>query len=144
MTPLKDFDVSIGAHRIRFESPDLLTIVFGGLFAVEEAQKVVQITMETSQSAGPVLLSVDVARFQSSGRKVREIFAKGAAHDVRIQAMGIWGASFPVQMAMMMVIRAGRALKVNGFAFPLEFKATEEEAREWLMGMRHPTHSPAV
>lgn len=130
------FDLAVGAHRIRLEPPDLLSIAFVGPFTVEQAQTVVQTTLDTSEGIGPLLISVDVSRFQSSGPKIREVFAKGAQREYQIQAMAFWGASFPVRMAMMMVIRAGRALKGDIFKFPLEFKATEEEARKWLLGMR--------
>jgi hypothetical protein len=142
MTVIDAFDLSVGAHRIRFESPDFLSIAFVGPFTVEQAQTVVQTTLDTSERIGPLLISVDVSRFQSSGPKIREVFAKGAQREYQIRAMAFWGASFPVRMAMMMVIRASRALKEDVFKFPMEFKATEEDARKWLLGMR--SRVPAI
>lgn len=130
------FDLAIGTHRIRFEPPDLFSVSFVGPFTVEEAQTLVKTTLETCERVGSLLIAVDVSGFQSSGAKIREVFAKGAQSMYQIRAMAIWGASFPVRMAMMMVIRAGRALKEDVFKFPVEFLATEEDARKWLMGQR--------
>lgn len=132
----KAFDVAIGNHRVRFEPPDMFYVAFRGKFTVEQAQELVRLSLETSERAGPLLVSVDVAGFQSSGPKIREIFAKGAQQGDQFRALAVWGAPFGVRIAFVMVLRAARALKGDAFRFPMEFVTTEEDARRWLIERR--------
>jgi hypothetical protein len=133
---IEAFDVAIGNHRVRFEPPDLYYVAFRGKFTLEEAQELVRLSLETSERAGPLLVSVDVAGFQSSGPRIREVFAKGAQHGDRFRALAVWGAPFPVRIAIVMVLRAARTLKKDAFKFPMEFVTTEEEAQRWLIERR--------
>jgi len=134
--PVEAFDLSIGQHRVRFEPPDFMRVAFRGKFTVQEAQDLVRLSVETGEKVGPLLVSVDVAGFEFSGPKIREVFAKGVQHGDRFRALAVWGAPFAVRMPFMMVLRAARALKEDVFKFPMEFVATEEEARRWLIERR--------
>jgi hypothetical protein len=136
MTALSGIEQNIGAHRVLFTPPDELEIKLEGPLSVVEAEGIVALIQELGRLHGPLFTMTDVSRFQASGTRVRQVFIEAAGEPYRISAGVIWGAAFAVRIAMAMVLRASPYIRPGGFSFPVQFVATEAQAREWLESQR--------
>ena len=132
------FEERFGSHRMRFETPDQICTVLDGPLTVEEAEAIGGRIHELGRKHGPLLSMLDVSRYESSGDRVRQVFLRGSTERYPVRAAVIYGASFPVRIAMSMVLTAGAHILPSRFAFPFTFVATEAEARAWL-----DSHRPA-
>lgn len=126
----------IGAHRVDFEAPNVVAIELDGPFSAEEAAEFTARIRELGDRHGPLDICIGVSRFASSGPRVRQVLLenKGSANPIR--AAVVWGASFPLRIAMTMFIKATSHITPGRAQFPFEFVATEEEAHAWLDAQR--------
>ncbi|MDI1450748.1 hypothetical protein [Polyangium sp. 6x1] len=136
MKTSSSFEEPFGSHRIRFEAPDRICTVLDGPLSVEEAEAIIGRIYELGRKHGPLLSMLDVARYASSGERVRQVFLRGSTERIPVRAGAIFGASFPTRVAMSMVLTAGAHILPSRFSFPVTFTATEAEARAWLEAHR--------
>ena len=126
----------IMAHRVTFESPDIVYIALVGPLTAIESEAIIARIHELGREHGPMFWMIDVSRFAASGERVRNVFLKGGVERYPIYAGVMCGAPFPIRVAMMMVLTAGARIMPKSFSFPFEFTATEDQAREWIASKR--------
>ncbi|HVK65045.1 MAG TPA: hypothetical protein VM694_11240 [Polyangium sp.] len=136
MSTSSSFEERFGPHRLRFEAPNQICTVLDGSLSVEEAQGIIDRIYELGRKHGPLLSMLDVARYTTSGERVRQVFLRGSTERIPVVAGAIFGASFPIRIAMSMVLTAGAHILPSRFSFPVTFVATEAEARAWLASHR--------
>ncbi|MDI1480790.1 STAS/SEC14 domain-containing protein [Polyangium sp. y55x31] len=132
MSTSSSFEERFGSHRMRFEAPDQICTVLGGRLSVEEAEAIIGRIYEIGRRHGPLLSMLDVTRYETSGDRVRQVFLRGTTERIPVRAGAIYGASFPIRIAMSMVLTAGAHILPSRFSFPVTFTPTEAEARAWL------------
>ncbi|MDI3286768.1 hypothetical protein [Polyangium sp. 15x6] len=136
MSTSSSFEERFGSHRLRFEAPDEVCTVLDGPLTVEEAEGIIGRIYELGRKHGPLLSRLDVSRYQTSGDRVRQVFLRGGGDLIPVRAGAIFGASFPIRIAMSMVLTAGAHILPSRFSFPVTFTPTEAEARAWLASHR--------
>jgi hypothetical protein len=125
------------AHRVTFESPDIVYISLIGTLSAKEGEAIITRIHELGREHGPMFWLIDVSRFEASGERVRDVFLKGGVERYPIFAGVMCGAPFAVRVAMMMVLTAGARIMPKSFSFPFEFTATDIQAREWIAKKRN-------
>lgn len=134
---------SVMAHRVTFESPDIVNVSLIGTLTAIEGEAIIRRIHELGREHGPLFWLIDVSRFTTSGERVRDVFLKGGDERYPIYAGVMCGAPFPVRVAMMMVLTAGARIMPKSFSFPFEFTATNDQAREWIAKKRNAMMTPA-
>jgi hypothetical protein len=124
------------AHRVTFEPPDAVSISLVGSLKAVEGEAIIARIHELGREHGPMFWLIDVSQFATSGERVRDVFLKGGRERYPIFAGVMWGAPFPVRVAMMMALTAGARILPKSFSFPFEFTATEDQARAWIASRR--------
>ena len=136
MSELAPDRFQIGTHQIHFRAPQELTLELVGPMSVEEAERLSDLILELTARHGALYVLVDSARIVSSGHRVRKVFAESDMFSKQLRAVAVWGAAFPLRIAINMVIKASSRLLPGSFQFPLEFFATEQQARAWMDSVR--------
>lgn len=131
-----DDEKFVGSHGFRFYAPDRITIVFGGVFTVEEAEEVVRLMHDAGDRFGPICIGVDATEFRPSGTRVRNVFASGNGRPFNARAAAIWGTNYTIRTMFNMVIRAGTFLKKDFITYPVEFCRDEAEAWAWFATLK--------
>ncbi|MDI1477951.1 hypothetical protein [Polyangium sp. y55x31] len=132
-TPTPTWEV--GRNEVRWEPPDLVRITFRGVTTTADSLRMTEIYDAIDERAGHFYVLVD-------GREVEalEPGARAAWLDrdkpYPIRHLVSFGATFSMRALVMTIYRAGRILAPSRFTFPLEFKATEQEARARIDELR--------
>jgi len=132
MAAASSFVEYIGRHEVRFAEPDEYCVTMNGPLSLDEAEQLVEMAHMLGREHGLLRMMVDVSGFESSGQRIRQVFIKGNGTPYPLRAVAIYGASFPVRIAMTMVLTAGAHILPENFQYPVEFVATEAQARVWL------------
>jgi hypothetical protein len=130
------------AHRVTFEHPDTMRVTLVGSLTAAQGAAMIARIHELGREHGPMFWLIDVSRFAMSGERVRDVFLKGGSERYPIYAGVMFGASFPVRVAMMMALTAGARIIPNSFSFPFEFTATEDQACSWIASKRAAMMTP--
>ena len=131
-----DEEKFVGLHAFRIYRPERITIVFGGIFSVPEAEEIVRLMHEAAERFGPVFIGVDATGFRPSGARVRSIFAHGNGRKFNARGAAVWGANYTLQTILNMVIRAGTYVRKDFVTFPVAFVRNEAEALAWFASVK--------
>lgn len=123
------------AHSfILWEPPDIVFMAFiGDIFESEMRWLTTESTLLGNANPDPFVL-VDLSRIGSVSPEAR-VVAKFAGKGARVRATAVFGASFHHRVIATLVNRAARMLN-GGSHHPIEFFATEAEARAWIAQRR--------
>ncbi len=130
---MHDPDPSRGVLELREEPDGILYATAHGDLSEEIVRSVAAASRRIAESGREVLVLTDVSRIKAIPHDVRKLMASGAL-EARHDAVAVVGASFALRVAATLTSRSLRLLTSR--SYPVEFFATEAEARAWLLAQR--------
>lgn len=126
----------IGAHRYRFEPPDLVLLRDHGDVSPEEMQRIAEMIQRFRVVAGkPVCFINDISAMGDLPADTRKLAALGDALN-SIRAIALVGADLRRRILARLVINAAKLARRPGNLPPIVFFSIEAEARAWIEGFR--------
>ena len=127
--------ITVGRHTTYFEEPDIIFLRLVGAVSEEEAVEISRRHLEAGRALGHVLFLLDLERLRDLPAPVRRIAAE-SLHALPTHAMAVFRAPLRARVIAKMVVTALNLFREDGDKDLLEFFATEEEARAWLVLVR--------
>jgi hypothetical protein len=125
MDPLR-----VGDHSISFEPPDVLKTSLRGDVTPEDVRAIAAFIRRASPGPRPTFILADVADLREVAREARREAVKEPAY-ARYRGIAVYNASFQVRVLMKFVLLAFNLI-AGVTDNPMEFFATETEARRWI------------
>lgn len=122
----------VGPHRLTRDGEDILVLHFASSPTETEAAAIVDAEVEMMADT-PYYLCIDFTRAETMSAPVRRAFGVGAMR-VKIQAVGIYGASFHVKVLSNLVANAISLFRKA--TFPSGFFDSREEVLKWFDELR--------
>ncbi|MGK3974313.1 STAS/SEC14 domain-containing protein [Sorangium sp. So ce118] len=130
---MHDPDPRHSVLELREEPDGILHVAVNGDLSEEIARSIAAASQRIAESGREVLVLADVSRLKAIPADVRKLMSSGrvaARHD----AVAIVGASFTLRVVATLTSRSLRLLTSR--SYPVDFFATEAEARAWLLAQR--------
>ena len=118
---------------LREDSDGILCTVLDGTFSEDMGRALAATCLRLTESGRDVLLLCDTHRASALPSAARKVVAH-EMRGVRLAAVAVVGASFTMRVASTLTYKGIQI--VTGQSYPLEFFATEAEARAWLLAQR--------
>ena len=126
-------DPGRGVLELHEEPDGILHVRVDGALSEEIARSIAAASRRIAESGREGLVLADVSRMKVIPQAVRKLMASGTL-DARHGAVAIVGASFTLRVAAMLTARSLNLLTSR--SYPVDFFATEAEARAWLLAQR--------
>lgn len=120
-----------GTHRMRFDPPDLVHIVWKGAVTGEHTKRVLELV--DALEAPKLFILVDISESGIPSPRDRQVMSEARIYE-RLAGMAIVGAGYSVRTVMAMLLRAARLLTKQ--SVNAAFFRTEAEGRAWLAAER--------
>ncbi|MDI1448486.1 hypothetical protein [Polyangium sp. 6x1] len=133
-TPTPTWEVN--RNEVRWEPPDLVRVTLRGVTTKADSLRMKAIYDEISERGGPFYALVDGTQLESLEPTARTSWTKQEDKPYPIRHAVAFGASFAMRTLVMTLYRAARILAPSRFPFPVEFVATEPEARARIDELR--------
>ncbi|WP_437509326.1 STAS/SEC14 domain-containing protein [Sorangium sp. So ce1099] len=130
---MHDPDPRHSVLELREEPDGILHVAVNGDLSEEIARSIAAASRRMAESGREVLVLADVSRIKAIPPGVRKLMASGAVA-ARHDAVAVLGASFTLRVVATLTSRSLRLLTSR--SYPVEFFATEAEARAWLLAQR--------
>ncbi|MDI1443855.1 STAS/SEC14 domain-containing protein [Polyangium sp. 6x1] len=138
MAPARTEDASseirIGAHRFRWEPPDLVHLVYFGDLDGPTSVALSEASRRFTLGKPRVFLLVDMSKIGRVSREARSASAEGGK-DLALRGTAVVGASAHLRILASLVSRA-ISLLYGAADNPTQFFETEAEARAWIAERR--------
>jgi hypothetical protein len=113
------------------EPPALLVVEMNGVVTPDDALALQRLLFEVGDQVGSFDILADVSRMGRFEGRARSVFGH-PDRTYRIRRIAVAGASFTTRAVLMMLTRAGRALRPDSIGYTSDYFATTHEARRWL------------
>lgn len=119
-----------GASTLRIEPPNLCIVTYVGMLDVQVIEKMNAHLLDAARRICPLYLIVDLSRVGTVTQLGRRQGAGGMLA-LNPAATAVIGASFHMRVVVEMITKAAKLLNV-GLEGPVDFFASEKEARAWI------------
>ncbi|TKD00093.1 STAS/SEC14 domain-containing protein [Polyangium fumosum] len=132
----------VGAHRHRFEAPDLLHTRAVGPISRDEFATALDV-IERHAERGPIFWLVDLTHLDGITPEARRLLSE---RDARAHLRGIVliGGGFPQRVLATLALKAVRLFWRHETHVPFAFLADEREALAWIDAERRARGGPRV